>query len=386
MGNPHVLLVVFPTQGHINPALQFAHRLVRLGLQVTFATSKSATKRISNEVPLQGLSYATFSDGHDDGFNVDGDVKLFMEEIAEFGSRNLRKLIDEYIERGCRFTCVVYSVLIPWVAKTAREFQIPSMLLWDQPATVMDIYYYYTKGFRNVLLDCVKDPSGVVELPNLPPFSSSDLPSFFIPGNPNLFMLEGFAEHFKILDEETNPKILVNTFNALEFEALSAIKEYKVVGIGPLIPPTFLDEKEQINNSDNGDMLKPSKPYLDWLDTKLESSVIYIAFGSMSELKMAEMEEMSEALLEIGRPFLWRTNAKLLQDVWKVGVKVNKNADGTSHGDEIRRCLELVMESEEMRRNAKKWKELAREATREGGTSDKNLRDFADVVKQIGGY
>ncbi|KAM7256819.1 hypothetical protein ACFE04_012560 [Oxalis oulophora] len=81
--------------------------------------------------------------------------------------------------------------------------------------------------------------------------------------------------------------------------------------------------------------------------------------------------------------FTERTNAKLLQDAWKVGVKVNKNADGTTHGDEIRRCLELVMESEEMRRNAKKWKELAREATREGGTSDKNLRDFADLVKQF---
>ncbi|MCI93771.1 UDP-glycosyltransferase 75D1-like, partial [Trifolium medium] len=45
-----------------------------------------------------------------------------------------------------------------------------------------------------------------------------------------------------------------------------------------------------------------------------------------------------------------------------------------------RQCLELVMgkgeKGEELRRNAKKWKNFAREALKEGGSSDKNLRNF----------
>ena len=50
------------------------------------------------------------------------------------------------------------------------------------------------------------------------------------------------------------------------------------------------------------------------------------------------------------------TNAKLVQDVWKIGVRVNFNEDKEIvDGDEIHRCLELVMGCKEMASNAKKW-------------------------------
>ncbi|KAK9932987.1 hypothetical protein M0R45_020203 [Rubus argutus] len=42
-------------------------------------------------------------------------------------------------------------------------------------------------------------------------------------------------------------------------------------------------------------------------------------------------------------------------------------------GEELKSCLDLVIGSEEMRRNAKKWKDLAREVVTEGGPSDNNL-------------
>ena len=58
------------------------------------------------------------------------------------------------------------------------------------------------------------------------------------------------------------------------------------------------------------------------------------------------------------------------------------NKDGIVEGDEIKRCLELVIgdgeRGKEMRRNAKKWKELAKEAANEGGSSYNNLKAFVD--------
>jgi UDP:flavonoid glycosyltransferase YjiC (YdhE family) len=78
------------------------------------------------------------------------------------------------------------------------------------------------------------------------------------------------------------------------------------------------------------------------------------------------------------------TNAKLIQDVWKTGVRVTANKDEIVEGDEIMRCLELVIggggRGEDMRRNAKKWRDLAREAAREGGSSYKNLKAFVDEI------
>jgi hypothetical protein len=74
------------------------------------------------------------------------------------------------------------------------------------------------------------------------------------------------------------------------------------------------------------------------------------------------------------------TNAKLIEDVWKTGVRMDRDEEGIVKADEIKRCLELVMgkgeKGEEIRRNAKKWKSFAREAVKEGGSSDKNLRNF----------
>ncbi|PON55685.1 UDP-glucuronosyl/UDP-glucosyltransferase [Parasponia andersonii] len=87
------------------------------------------------------------------------------------------------------------------------------------------------------------------------------------------------------------------------------------------------------------------------------------------------------------------TSAKLIQDVWKTGVRVKHNEDGIVGSEEIKMCLDLVMgvkenraeigdeNREEMRRiNAKKWKDLAREAIEEGGSPRENLKAFVNEL------
>ncbi|KAG6433124.1 hypothetical protein SASPL_104731 [Salvia splendens] len=77
---------------------------------------------------------------------------------------------------------------------------------------------------------------------------------------------------------------------------------------------------------------------------------------------------------------LWVTNAKLMEDSWRCGVRAVKGE--IVEADEIVRCLEMVMdggdESRDMRKNAKKWRDLAREAVDDGGSSQVNLKMFAD--------
>ncbi|CAN0912401.1 Phloretin 4'-O-glucosyltransferase [Linum grandiflorum] len=66
------------------------------------------------------------------------------------------------------------------------------------------------------------------------------------------------------------------------------------------------------------------------------------------------------------------TNAKLVEDVWKIGVRVvvpEKSEEAV--GGEVR---------EQVRRNANKWKQLARDALLEGGSSHSNLRAFVDEI------
>ncbi|XP_050240146.1 phloretin 4'-O-glucosyltransferase-like [Quercus robur] len=439
----HFLLVTFPAQGHVNPSLQFAKCLIHLGAQVTFAITISAHRRMIKSPPPDGLSFVTFSDGYDDGCSLD-DAQNHFDQLKGNGSKTLTHLIVSSANQGRPFTCLVYTLLLPWAADVARELHLPSTLLWIQPAMVLDIYYYYFNGFADVIRNDNNDyPSSSIKLPGLPLLTSRDLPSFFLASNTHTFALPMIQAHFEALEKENNPRVLVNTFDALEPEALKAIEKFNLVAVGPLLPS---------DKSFGGDV---SKDYIEWLNSKPESSVIYVSFGSLAVLMKQQMEEIARGLLNCGRPFLWvirakehgeeeklscreeleqmgmivpwcsqvevlshpslgcfvthcgwnstleslvsgvpmvafpqwsdqGTNAKLIEDVWKTGVRMIVNKDGIAEGDEIKRCLELVVgdgeRGEAIRRNAKKWKELVMEAANEGGSSYNNLKAFVDEI------
>ncbi|KAF8391902.1 hypothetical protein HHK36_022242 [Tetracentron sinense] len=454
----HFLLVTFPAQGHINPALQLAKRLIRTGAHVTFITSISAHRRMSKSPTLDGLTFTPFSDGFDNGFNLEDDEEeqRFMSEFRRLGSKTLTDLLVSLANEGRPVTCLIYTLLVPWAAAVARNLQIPSVLFWIQPATVLDIYYYYFNGYGDVITRNGNDPSWFIELPGLPLLTCRDLPSFFLPSNTNLSVLSLIQELLENVVGEAKPTVLVNTFDALEVDAMKAVDKVNLIGIGPLIPSAFLDGKDPLDKSFRGDLFLGSGDYMEWLNSKPESSVVYVSFGSMSVLSKRQMEELTKGLLESRRPFLWvirkpqngteetdsndmeelrregmivpwcsqvevlshpsvgcfvthcgwnstleslvagvpmvgfpqwtdqGTNAKLIEDVWKIGVRVRVNEEeGIVGSDEIKRCLETVMGEESgegVRRNAKKWKDLGREAVKEGGSSDRKLREFVDEV------
>ncbi|KAK4349517.1 hypothetical protein RND71_032272 [Anisodus tanguticus] len=80
------------------------------------------------------------------------------------------------------------------------------------------------------------------------------------------------------------------------------------------------------------------------------------------------------------------TNTKLVQDVWEMGIKAKQDEKGIVRREVIEECIKLVMEEEKgnvIRGNAKKWKELARNAMDEGGSSDKNIEEFVSKLMTI---
>ncbi|KAL0328283.1 UNVERIFIED_CONTAM: UDP-glycosyltransferase 74E2 [Sesamum calycinum] len=73
-------------------------------------------------------------------------------------------------------------------------------------------------------------------------------------------------------------------------------------------------------------------------------------------------------------------NAKLVADVWKIGVRVTADENGIVMREEIAAAVNEVMQGDGglvIRRNAMKWKDLAVEAVDEGGSSDSNVTELA---------
>ncbi|KAA0066445.1 UDP-glycosyltransferase 84B2-like [Cucumis melo var. makuwa] len=78
------------------------------------------------------------------------------------------------------------------------------------------------------------------------------------------------------------------------------------------------------------------------------------------------------------------TNAKLLTDVFKMGVRMRKGDDGIVSPNEVERCIKEITEgpaAEAMAKRAEELKVSAMKAVEDGGSSHRNLEKFiADIV------
>ncbi|KAG5588627.1 hypothetical protein H5410_049061 [Solanum commersonii] len=372
------------------------------------------------------------------------EFESFYSSLVSHGSKFVTQIIESRAVEGRPFKRVIYTTLMAWVGIVAKDINVPSTFFWIQPATVLDIYYHCFTDYVDCFKNCSQDQ--VVDLPGLPRLSPRDFPSFvFTDVNSKYgWGVKYNIDQIELLNSEENPRVLVNTFDDLEFDALRALKNLTMVGIGPSIPSAFLDGNDPLYKSFGADLRWSSENYMNWLDTMTKESVIYIAFGSYSEISNQLMEEIGQGLIKCGRPFLWvireenkgekqgkivrwcsqvevlqhpslgcflthcgwnstleslssgmqivacplwtdqGCNAKLVQDVWKIGVRLNASEEGVVERDEFKRCIDVVMEDgekrEELKKNVKKWKDLAKEAMKENGSSNVNLKAYVNEI------
>ncbi|KAG2570971.1 hypothetical protein PVAP13_7KG025400 [Panicum virgatum] len=74
------------------------------------------------------------------------------------------------------------------------------------------------------------------------------------------------------------------------------------------------------------------------------------------------------------------TISKYMESMWGMGLRVRKDEKGLVTRDEVERCIKEVMDGDrkdEFRRNAAKWMQKAKEAMQKGGSSSKNIAEFA---------
>ncbi|CAK9149149.1 unnamed protein product [Ilex paraguariensis] len=453
MANHHFLILSLPAQGHINPTLQLAKNLTRAGALVTFATTVDGLSRLNHGPKIKGLSYASFSSSDaEDTTKEKGNIASYFAMIERELSKNLPKLLQSLSTNGRPVNLLIYTYLLPWAAKVARDLNVPSAFLSIQSATTVAIYHRCFNS-NNGLYDGKTgiSPEVSINLPGLPLLTCNDIPSFLLPTDPHYScLLPIFNEHIKALEEDPNTCLLVNTFDSLEASSIKAIDDMNVITIGPLVPSAFSDGNDLLDTSFGWDLFQSSVDYLQWLDSKQERSVIYVSFGSIAALQKTQKEELFHGLIEAGRPFLWVirdpqgeevknmmaekvseqglivpwcsqmellchrsigcfvthcgwnstveslvagvpvvgwpqfseqfTNAKMMEEVWRTGLRAAVNEKGTVEREEIKRCLETLMgdgeRGIEIRRNLVKWKGLAMEAVKEGGSSYNNMKQF----------
>ena len=93
-GAGHVLLLPYPSQGHVHPLLQFAKRLAYHGLRPTLAVTRYLLGQGRDPSP-GAVHLAEISDGYDQGGFAEaaGDVAAYLARLESVGSRTVDELL-----------------------------------------------------------------------------------------------------------------------------------------------------------------------------------------------------------------------------------------------------------------------------------------------------
>ncbi|GJN40163.1 hypothetical protein PR202_gb29341 [Eleusine coracana subsp. coracana] len=316
----HFLVVSGAAQGQITPARRLARLLAsRAGVRATLAVPLSALRRMfpsrassssscRTEPPVlvlsgaDGVAYAAFSDGFDDGFQpATCDGAAFVGRLRLVGPPTLTRLALALRAAGAPVTCVVYTLLLPFAADVARGLGVPAHFFWTMPAAALSLYHHYFHA-RHGLADAadrvLDDPDRRVEVPGLEFLRAHDLPSLLTGPTP---YLPCFREMFHVVEanaDDKQPLVLVNTFDALEKEALASVPgiDLELVPVGPMV-----GEDDDVDLFEQDD----EAGYMRWLDAQADGSVVYVSFGSIAVLSQEQLDEIRLGLDKTDRPFLW---------------------------------------------------------------------------------
>ncbi|CAN0846271.1 Gallate 1-beta-glucosyltransferase [Linum grandiflorum] len=453
MGSPsekvvHVLLVCFPGQGHINPFLRLANLLASHGLLVTFCINKTTGTKMktpNNYIPIQ---FDFFDEGLDEEQIKATPLDEFMNRLEQTGRKALPKIIESHSQKGQPVSCIVNNPFLPWVSDVAASLDIPSAIFWMQACASFSCYYHYYKNLAH--FPTKDDPESDVVLPHMPVLKYDDIPSFLHPSTPYPYLAKAVFDQFSYLDNDKVFCILMETFHELESEVIRHVSSFFHDNMIKPVGPMCLTGKIR-----GGDLMEVDDDCIKWLDSKGDSSVVYVSLGSIVSMDPTQRDEFAHGLINSGLSFLWVVrpspgegdgpivfpigmeekgkvvkwapqeevlrhpavacfvthcgwnssmeaisggkpvvtfsqwgdqvlDAKLLVDVFEVGVKMGKTTKLVKR-DEVERCLVEATVGEKadvLRRNAARLKKEAEAAVAEDGSSTKSVMEFVEEVRK----
>ena len=173
VANPHVVVIPYPSQGHINPLLQFAKRLASKGIKATLVTPKHTLSSFSS---LENVVFEPISDGFENrGSPEVGSEDLFLSAFKSNGSISLSRLIETHQNSAFPVTCVVYDAFLPWALDVAKAYGLLGAAFFTNSAAVCSIFCCVSHG----LIELPLNPDQVrTVLPKMPLFKGNDFPTF----------------------------------------------------------------------------------------------------------------------------------------------------------------------------------------------------------------
>ncbi|KAH9734913.1 UDP-glycosyltransferase 73C3 [Citrus sinensis] len=333
---PHFVLFPFLAQGHMIPMIDIGRLLAQNGAAITIVTTPANAARFKTVVaramqsglplqlieiqfPYQEAGIPEGSENFDMLHSTDLLFNFFKSlTLLQLPLENLLK------ELAPKPSCIVSDMCYPWTVDTAARFNIPRISFHGFSCfCLLCLYNLHTSKVH----ENVTSKSDYFVVPGLP--DQIEMTKVQVP------LMREKSKDFGELVLAADMKsygIIINTFEELESEY---VKEYKKTKGGKVwcLGPVSLCNKQDIDKAERGKKAAIDvSECLNWLDSWLPNSVVYVCLGSICNLTSSQMIELGLGLEASKKPFIWvirggNNTSKEIQE-WLLEEKFEERVKG----------------------------------------------------------
>ncbi|EEF44895.1 UDP-glycosyltransferase 90A1 [Ricinus communis] len=306
----HVVLFPFMAKGHTIPILDLARLFLHRQIAVTIFTTPAnlpfiAESLADTNVSIVELSFPSNVPEIPTGIeSTDMLPSMLLWPSFVFSTKLMQPNFERALENLPPVNFMVSDGFLWWTLESANKFGFPRFVFFGMSNYAMCVE---KAVYENKLLF---GPESEEELITVTPFpwikiTRSDFdPSFSNPESKGLFF-----ELAKLVFTAASSSFgyIMNSFYELEQVFVDYWNNHSERQLTWCIGPLCLAERPRLQRVDNN---KPT--WIQWLDQKLEQGqpVLYVAFGTQTEISLEQLQEISIGLEVSKVNFLWVTRDK----------------------------------------------------------------------------
>lgn len=158
MGNPHVLVIPYPVQGHIIPLMELAQSLAKHGIRITFVNTEYTHKQVMEALEKkEGVRNQVHLVSIKDGLESPEDrnqLEKHVESVLRFMPKKVLELMEQIDSSWSeKITCVVADQNFGWAMEIAAEKGIKRAFFCSTAATHMALRFSIEKLIEEGIID-----------------------------------------------------------------------------------------------------------------------------------------------------------------------------------------------------------------------------------------